>query len=62
MASYHPAMFGVQKHCGSGDRIILLCHVISQNQVTKDSLRKESLKVNHHLPSLQAIDNVVVVI
>ena len=52
MASYHPAMFGVQKHCGSGDRIILLCHVTSQNQVTKDSLRKQPLKVNHHLPSL----------
>ena len=33
--SYHAAKFGGHWHCGSGDIIVLDCHMISQNHVTK---------------------------
>ena len=33
--SHHPAKFGDYRHCGSGDRMVLVCHVISQELVTK---------------------------
>ena len=33
--SYHLAKFGGHWHSGSGDIIILVCHVISQDHVTK---------------------------
>ena len=35
MASQHPPKFGSSGHCGSGDIIVLICHVILQDQVTK---------------------------
>ena len=28
MLSYHPAKFSGHRHCGSGDIIVLVCHVI----------------------------------
>ena len=35
--SYHLAKFGGYRHCGSEDLMILVCHVILQDQVIKDS-------------------------
>ena len=33
----HPAKFGGQKHTDSGDVVVLVCHVIFQDQVVKGS-------------------------
>ena len=33
--SYHPTKFGGNKHCGSGNAILLICHVISEDHVIK---------------------------
>ena len=35
MISHTPAKFGGHRHCGSGDIKFLVCHVISQDHVTK---------------------------
>ena len=32
---HHLTKFGGQRHCGIGDIVVLICHVISQNQVIK---------------------------
>ena len=29
--THHPFTFGGHRHCGTGDIIVLVCHVISQN-------------------------------
>ena len=45
-----PVKFGGNGHCGSGDIMASVCHVISQNHVTKwscDSVEK-SLVVSDH--------------
>ena len=34
---YHPAKFGGQGHCGSGNIMILVCHVILQDDAIKGS-------------------------
>ena len=31
--SHHPAKLACNRHCDSGDNIILVCHVISQDHV-----------------------------
>ena len=36
MISYHHTTFGGDKHCGSEDVMILICHVISQDHLTKE--------------------------
>ena len=35
MVCQHPAKFGGYRHCCSGDIIILVCHVISQDHLIK---------------------------
>ena len=35
MVSHQPAKFCGHGHCNSGDRIVLVCHVILQDQVIK---------------------------
>ena len=35
--SHHPVKFGGHWHCGSGDTMVLVCHVILQDHVTKGS-------------------------
>ena len=37
MVSHYPAKFGGHRHCDSGDIIVLVCHVISQEYVIKRS-------------------------
>ena len=37
MESYHPAKFGGHWHCGSGDIMVLACHVVSQGHLIKGS-------------------------
>ena len=37
MLSYHPAKIVDHKHCGSRDIIVLICHVILQDQLIKAS-------------------------
>ena len=37
MESNHHAKFGYHGHCGSGDILVLVCHVILQDHVTKGS-------------------------
>ena len=36
MVNYHPDMFGDHKHCGSGDMMFLVCHVILQDHETQE--------------------------
>ena len=33
--SHHPARFGGHKHCSSGDIMVLVCHMIWHDNVTK---------------------------
>ena len=33
--TYHPAKFGSHRHCDSGDMMILVCHMILEDRVTK---------------------------
>ena len=37
MVSYHPAKFGGHRYSGSGDIMVLVCHVTSQSEAIKDS-------------------------
>ena len=34
--SHHPALFCSHKDCGSKDTIFLICHMILQDQMTKE--------------------------
>ena len=34
--SQHPAKFGGHRHCGSGDKLLLVCLVISEDHVIKE--------------------------
>ena len=34
---YHPTNFGDHRHCGSEKIIVLVCHVIPQDHVIKES-------------------------
>ena len=33
--SHHPLNFDFHRHCGSGDVILLVCHLISQDDMIK---------------------------
>ena len=35
--SHHPVKFGGHRYCGSGDIIVLACHVITQDHMIKQS-------------------------
>ena len=35
--SHHPTKFGSHSHCGCGNIMVLVCHVISQSHVMKRS-------------------------
>ena len=37
MLSRHPAKFGCRRHCGSGEKLLLVCHVIFQQHVDERS-------------------------
>ena len=37
MESHHPAKCGNRRHWGSGDIMVLVCHVISQGHLIKGS-------------------------
>ena len=37
MASHHLAEFGGHRHSGSGVTMVLVCHKISQDRITKES-------------------------
>ena len=54
MASHHLANFGSHTHCGSGDIMVLFCHVILPDHMNKGSSNMVSL------PSLVPIGTVVV--
>ena len=54
MASHHLANFGGHTHCGSGDIMVLFCHVILPDHMNKGSSNMVSL------PSLVPIGTVVV--
>ena len=61
--SYHPAMFGGHRHCGSGNIMILVCQVISQYNVIKgscDLIGRSPSRLVTILPSLVAIGTMVV--
>ena len=63
MASHLPAKFSCDRHCGSGDIIVLVCHVILQNHIIKGSNALygwEPLTVTHHLAKLGGMDIEVV--
>ena len=50
-------MFG-HRHCGSGDMMVLVCHVILQDHVVKgycDFMARSPLKASHHLARLVAV-------
>ena len=50
--SHHPATFCGRRHCGSGDIMVLVCHVISPNHLIVCSFdvmsKSQSLKVSYH--------------
>ena len=35
--SHHPSKFGGRRHCGSEDIMVLVCHMISQDDLIKGS-------------------------
>ena len=43
--SYHPAKVGRHRHYGIEDRIILVCHVVSQDHVSKGHVTLWEIKV-----------------
>ena len=51
MVSYHPAKFGGNRHFGSEDVMVSICHVISQDHVIQascDFIGGEPLIVSPH--------------
>ena len=48
--SYPFAKFGCHRHCGSEDIMILVCHVVSQNHVIKESFDfiGKGIKISYH--------------
>ena len=63
MVRNHPAKFCSEKHCGSNDIMVLICHMILQDQLTKgscDFMGRRLFWLVAVLPSLVAIDIVVV--
>ena len=64
MVSYHPAKFGGHhKNCGSGDMMFLICHVISQGNLTQgpcDFTGWSPLRKVPSLPSLAGVGTAVV--
>ena len=48
--NYHHIKFRDHRHSGSGDMVVLVCHVILQNHVIKGRSphRQESIKVGYH--------------
>ena len=61
--SYHSAMFCGHSHSGSGVIIIPVCHVISQDHVSKMSCyfyEREPLMIITTIPSLASIGIAVV--
>ena len=60
--SYYPAKFGCHRDCGSGDLMVLDCHVVLQDHVTKRSsnfIDGSHLRQVTILPSLVSISTVV---
>ena len=59
MVGYHSVKFGGHRHSDSGDMVVSVCHVISQDHVTKESCdiicRSLSRKVTI-LPGMAVID------
>ena len=37
MVCHHPAKSGEHSYCGTRDKMFLVCHVIPQNHVVKES-------------------------
>ena len=62
MVSHTLTSFGGDKHCESGDIMVLLCHVISQDSVSKlsNSMDRSLSRLVTTLPSLVVIGTVVV--
>ena len=49
MVSHHSAQLGGSRHCGSEGVIFLICHVISSDHVSKESLYGwKCLIISHH--------------
>ena len=50
MVIHYPAKFGGDKHRGSGDIMVLICHVISQDLLTEgaSNIPRSPFKVSHH--------------
>ena len=63
MVSQHPARLGGHRHCGSGDIMVSVCHVILQEHLIKgscDSMGRSLSRKVTILPSLVAISTAVV--
>ena len=51
MGSYHPTKFGDHRHCGNGDMMVLVCHMILQDQVMKrscDFMGRRPIEASYH--------------
>ena len=60
--SQHPSKFGGYGHYGTGDIIVLVCHVISRDYIIKRSCDFKGRNLSKYvtiLPSLVAIDTLV---
>ena len=63
MVSQHPAKFGSKRQCISGDVMVLVCHMTSQDHVIKEScdfMGESPLRSVTNLSILVAISTVVV--
>ena len=61
--SCHLAKFGGYRHCGSGDKMMLVCHVTLQDQVitgSRDFMGRSSSRYVIILSSLVAIETLIV--
>ena len=62
MVGDNPVKFGGNRHCGSGRIMVLVCHMILQDNVIKgsyDSVEISSLRHVNNLPCLMAISTVL---
>ena len=51
--SHHPALFCSHKDCGNEDTMFLLCHVILQDQITKEWSNDQKCEViNNYFNSI----------
>ena len=60
--SYHPANFGGHRQCGSGDIMVLVCHVISQDHLINGSYDFVGRSTSKQVTTLQNLAAIVTLV